>query len=235
MKLRELNKRLISWQKRLLLRSCILCGSAIQSNTEICPACEKTFKPIDAACPICSSPAKNSKECGRCQKDPPMFSQTIAMFEYSGAIKTLIHRMKYHQDNFALHTAANLFVHKLQQHKYFAIPNLIIPVPIHTTRLVHRGFNQSAEITKVVANELQCPQNPHMITKIKHTSSQQSLPLGKRKSNVRGAFSTTMRLDGQSIAILDDVMTSGETLRELSRVATKAGARKVVCWVIARA
>ena len=235
MKFEELNKRLIHWQKWLLLQSCTVCGSAIESNTEICTTCIKTFKPILTACPVCGTPAKNRIECGRCQKNPPLFSKTIAIFEYSGAIATLIHRMKYRQDNLALNTTANLFAQKLQEHELFAVPDLIIPVPVHTTRLVYRGFNQSAELTKIVAKQLHCSQNPHTIKKTRHTSAQQSLPLEKRKSNVCGAFSAAIRLDGKSIVIIDDVMTSGETLRELSRVALIAGARTVACWVFARA
>ena len=235
----ELNKCLNNIQHWLIPTACPICGININGNKVVCTPCFTQLKLIKNPCPICGLPNKNNRRCGKCQIDPPDFTRTFAAFNYSGNIPALIHRMKYRNDQLALHTVANLFVEQLQHRANPSYPDLIIPVPIHFRRLVYRGFNQSAELAKVVAKNFRCAQNPYMLIKNRHTLPQQSLRLSERRLNTKGVFSVTKNtknpLLGKTIAIVDDVMTSGETLRELAKVIKAAGATDVSCWVVARA
>jgi len=109
--------------------------------------------------------------------------------------------------------------------------DLIIPMPMHPTRLKERGFNQALEIAKVFGKEkLDCKSTIRQ----KLTPPQASLPLKERVKNIKGAFKVNGDLTGKRIAIVDDVMTTGASLNELAKTLKKAGASHVECWVVAR-
>jgi ComF family protein len=108
--------------------------------------------------------------------------------------------------------------------------DLIVPMPLHPKRLAERGFNQALEI----ARHLGRPIAPRGVLRVKHTPPQTELPYEERAKNVRGAFLCTLDLSGASVAVLDDVMTTGATLNELARALKRAGAARVENLVIAR-
>lgn len=113
-------------------------------------------------------------------------------------------------------------------------PDAIIPMPLHPARLRERGFNQALEIARPLAAATGVPLLTHACARIKDTPPQVSLPRRERKRNMRGAFSALRRLDGMRIALVDDVMTTGNTLGETARVLRKAGAAQVHAWTVAR-
>lgn len=113
-------------------------------------------------------------------------------------------------------------------------PDLLIPMPMHPQRLNERGFNQAAEIARVVSRKTGTPLAQDTVTRIRETEPQASLPLAKRRHNMRNAFSCTRDLSGKRIAMVDDVMTSGSSLEELAKTLKKAGAAEVECWIVAR-
>jgi len=108
--------------------------------------------------------------------------------------------------------------------------DLIVPMPLHPARLAERGFNQALEI----ARHLGRPIAPRGVLRVKDTLPQTELPYEERAKNVRGAFLCRLDLSGASVAVLDDVMTTGATLNELARVLKRAGATRVENLVIAR-
>jgi ComF family protein len=108
--------------------------------------------------------------------------------------------------------------------------DLIVPMPLHPRRLAERGFNQALEI----ARHLGRPIEPRGVLRVKHTPPQTQLPYEERAKNVRGAFLCKLDLTGASVAVLDDVMTTGATLNELARALKRAGAARVENLVIAR-
>ncbi len=109
--------------------------------------------------------------------------------------------------------------------------DLIIPMPMHPTRLKERGFNQALEIAKVFGKE---KLDFNSTIRQKLTPPQASLPLKERVKNIKGAFAVNTDLTGKRIAIIDDVMTTGASLNELAKTLKKSGASHVECWVIAR-
>ena len=115
-------------------------------------------------------------------------------------------------------------------------PDLIVPVPLHRFRLLRRGFNQAFEIAHHIARQLEAPLPAHDLRRTRPTPAQTGLDAAQRRRNLRGAFTWRGRsLAGSHVALVDDVMTTGTTVRECTRVLRKAGAERVDIWVLARA
>ncbi len=115
------------------------------------------------------------------------------------------------------------------------LPELIIPVPLHRARLRRRGFNQALEIARPVARRLDLKLESRAIRRVRSTSAQMDLPARKRRANIRGAFAVRAGLAATHVALIDDVVTTGATVNELSRVLRRAGVERVEVWVCARA
>ncbi|MGB8544767.1 MAG: ComF family protein, partial [Azonexus sp.] len=164
-------------------------------------------------------------------KDPPAFARTIALFRYEFPVDRLIQALKYgHQ----LALAAWLG-HRLGERLVAENYDLLLPLPLHPSRLRTRGFNQSLEIARVTSKALAIPMNPAILTRIRATPPQAELPLKERGRNVRGAFECARDLAGKRILLVDDVMTTGSTLREAARILKLHGAGQITVAVAARA
>lgn len=112
--------------------------------------------------------------------------------------------------------------------------DLIIPMPMHSTRLKERGFNQALELARIISKKTQIKCDYTTCQRTKFTPPQASLPLKDRIKNIRGVFSCTQNVQGLRIAIVDDVMTTGASLNELAKTLKEAGAVHIECWVVAR-
>ena len=107
-------------------------------------------------------------------------------------------------------------------------------MPLHPRRLAQRGFNQSVEIGRLVAQSRGLPFSTGIVERVRDTQPQADLPLRRRSANVRRAFACLQEVAGKRIAVVDDVMTSGATLDEVARTLKRAGASHVENWVLAR-
>lgn len=124
-----------------------------------------------------------------------------------------------------------LFARKLDD---APLPNIIIPMPLHASRLKERGFNQAVEIGRILARRLNVPLDTRLAKRTRATPPQANLSFKERHRNVRGVFACEPRLTSMHIALLDDVMTTGASLNALAQAAKQAGAERVECWVVAR-
>jgi len=115
-----------------------------------------------------------------------------------------------------------------------ALPDYVIPMPLHPAKLNQRGFNQSLLIAAAICKELDLKLLPNVCRRVRDTPSQSSLPWKERNKNVRNAFKCEMDLTGKHIVIVDDVMTSGASLNELAAVLLQQRANSVGAWAIAR-
>jgi ComF family protein len=115
------------------------------------------------------------------------------------------------------------------------LPALLVPVPLHAARQYARGFNQSLEICRVLGRALAIPYDCRIVRRRRMTAPMFSLTPGARRRNIRGAFQVTRPPPADHVAIVDDIMTSGATARELSRALRRAGAARVEVWALARA
>ena len=113
--------------------------------------------------------------------------------------------------------------------------DVIVPVPLHRTRLRERGYNQALELARPVASALGIPIDTGTCHRVQASVAQMTLAADARRRNVRGAFQATGDIAGRRVAIVDDVMTTGATVNELSGELLRRGALEVQVWVCARA
>jgi ComF family protein len=155
----------------------------------------------------------------------------LALFSYEYPVDAMLQRYKYqHRLEMAAHFA-DLMAPYLQGED---LPDLLIPMPLHPTRLKERGFNQSLEIAKQLKKRLAIDLDVTACQRIKLSPPQASLPLKERVKNMKQAFASTRRYDGLRIALIDDVMTTGASLNALAETIKAAGAEHVECWIVAR-
>jgi ComF family protein len=213
----------------LLPQDCFLCGQP-ESPAPLCPSCrDSLLRLTEPCCPTCAAPTPLGSICGACLKQPPHFDATIALYRYAFPVDKLVQALKY--------------AHRLALVEVFAEAMLagtqpsadaIVPLPLSLPRLRQRGFNQAVEIARPLARQLGLPLLLDVCHRPLDTPAQASLPWQARRKNVRGAFECTVDLTGRSIAVVDDVMTTGATLDEFAKTLKRHGASRVTNWVVAR-
>ncbi len=144
----------------------------------------------------------------------------------------LIHRLKDGQLNHA-RLLGRLLAEHLEE-RIETPPAMILPVPAHRARLRERGFNPTVEIGRELSRRLDIPMRVDRLRKPRAIPHQSALSREQRLRNPRGAFAVNGRFDGESVALLDDVVTTGATVRELTRLLMRHGARRVDVWALAR-
>jgi len=219
--LSTLSRNLLAWTGG----DCLLCGE--ESGPELlCAACAAELPALAEHCPQCALPSPAGAVCGSCLDRPPHYDRTLALWRYEFPCDRLVQALKYR----ARLALSGFFARSLASRPLPEV-DLIVPMPLHPKRLAERGFNQALEI----ARHLGRPIEPRGVLRVKHTLPQTDLPYEERAKNVRGAFLCKPDLSGASVAVLDDVMTTGATLNELARALKRAGATRVENLVIARA
>jgi ComF family protein len=213
---------------------CLLCTAHNGGDLGLCEACLNDLPWHDAPqCPQCGL-LSNGLVCGSCLNKPPYFDATYSLFTYDFPVDRLIQQFKYRNMLHLADTFATLFNQKHSALNQVHKIDLIIAMPMHSTRLKDRGFNQALEMMRIIAKNTRIKYDFKACTRIKHTPPQASLPLKERIKNIHGVFSCPQNLQGLNIAIVDDVMTTGASLNELAKTLKQAGAVRVECWVMAR-
>jgi len=217
-------------RQALLPQDCFLCQAA-SGEQLLCAACERELPSRASACPRCALAGSNNAQCGACLADPPHYDASRAAFVYAYPVDALIQALKY-GGQLAL---AGFFAQKLHQRIGEASGvDLIAPLPLHSLRLAERGFNQAAEIAKILSRLCGIAMDAQLAQRVRNTAAQTALPWRERAANMRGAFGCERDLAGLSIAVVDDVMTTGATLNEFARTLKQSGAARVENWVVAR-
>ena len=215
---------------------CLLCRARVNAGTGLCAGCRTDLPWLTGSCQRCAAPlprAISPAICGACQQKPPVFDHAYAALRYAAPVDRLILNLKYHQRIELARPLGKLLIECLPTES--AKPQIIVPVPLHRSRLRQRGYNQSLEIARVVGRELVIPLATNLAERVRATATQTELPLAQRARNVRNAFAAEAELNGEHVAIVDDVMTSGQTVNAVAKVLRKAGAGRISVWVVARA
>ena len=226
----------------ILPPTCHICRSFIPDagTLHICPTCRDQLPLVTSPlCPLCGIPfigIGNNHRCGRCLSTPPHFDAARAHFLYEGPIRDLIHSFKY---NHLTHLRSPLALMTLEGvHAFLTAQDihLIVPVPLHRSRLRQRGFNQAVLLGRVIARDLSLPMVPDALIRTRQTEPQMQLSAAERRVNVQGAFSVkkTECVAGKGVLLLDDVMTTGSTMNECAKELKKAGATTVIAVTVAR-
>jgi len=206
--------------------SCFLCRGA--AAAVLCADCDAELPRLAGpSCPRCALPSPRGETCGRCLAAPPRYDGTVAALAYAFPADALVHALKF-RGELAL---APLLASLLKERISAAGIDCVVPVPLSRERLRGRGYNQSLEIARRLGHARlllsACERS-------RDTAPQLDLPLDERQRNVRGCFVATRSFQDASVAVVDDVMTTGATLDEMAATLKRAGAARVVNWVVAR-
>ncbi len=215
--------------------TCLLCGDAGYGGRDLCAACFECLPYNVPACPRCgqSLPFEGDIPCGDCQKTPPAFDRTFALFRYEEPVRHLIHALKFHARYPCARLLGGMLGDALREVE--EKPQCIIPVPLHLGRYRERGYNQATEIARAVSRRLQIPLDLHSCIRVHATQPQSELTSRQRLRNVKKAFAMAKPIKAEHVAILDDVVTTGATVNELAKVLCMAGVKRIDVWACARA
>ena len=224
-----LNKCLLGMQKHAQA-PCVLCG-ARSDRHGLCAGCRCDLPRLPpTSCAVCAMPLTVPGVCGACLQRPPRYDAVIAAQVYAAPLDRLIQRYKYGADIRLAPTLAQLLAAHVRSR-----PDLLIPMPLAPRRLRERGFNPALELARTLARTQDCTLTIDLCRRVIETPPQALLPWSARARNVRRAFVCDGNLRGLTVAVVDDVLTTGATLDELARVLKRAGAARVEGWVVARA
>ena len=218
--------------RRALPQRCELCAGASGSEL-LCNGCVRALPRLGPACPVCALPTPDGAVCGQCLAHPPPFDATIAAFAYAFPVDRLMHAFKYH-GRVALAEWGAGAIRDAYRRRTDAMAAQLIALPLSRERQRERGYNQAHEIARVLARELRMPLVRDGVHRDRAAPPQAALPWSERAKNVRGAFACELDLKGQTVAVVDDVMTTGASLAELAGTLKRAGAARVENWVVAR-
>lgn len=250
-----MNKRMMKSSLDIVLRlgkaipaSCALCG--IDCRDGICDACDaRYFQQHDSRCVQCGvamtaltrtssqTPQKLTQRCGDCLRQAPKFDVTIVATDYVAPVDQLVQALKFGNRLALAPLFYRMLLAAIRRTPEFAMPTLLTAVPLSATRLQTRGFNQALEIARPLAQALAIPLTPSLLARSRDTQMQALLHPDERHENIRNAFmlaTNAKQLDGQHIAVVDDVMTTGETLNEIAATLKRGGAAYVTNLVFAR-
>jgi ComF family protein len=161
----------------------------------------------------------------------------LALFPYQGPVVALITQLKFRHQLSHAQLLGTLLAERVQAAWYQTqpLPDVILPVPIHAERLRERGFNQTVEIGRPLAAYLDIPLDRSGAIRHRATAAQSGLTATERRHNVANAFTVTRDYRNLTVAILDDVITTGHTIRAFSKAVEAAGATEIHVWCCARA
>ena len=230
--------------QNLLPSKCLLCASTLPSGL-LCLGCQLNLPHLSHKnlCQQCGLQIESlSNYCGHCLHQPPAFDRSIIPFAYEYPLNGLIHQFKYRRHL----TCGKLLGQMLAEHlkhceqddDAWRAPDLLIPAPMHWLKRWQRGFNQAEFLAQHVARELHIPLASGIVKRTHKTPAQKELTRAERQQNLRKAFALSEKnrvyIKGKRIAIIDDVVTTTATVRELSQLLIKAGAKEVQVWALAR-
>ena len=220
---------------------CASCRSAVGDSHALCPTCWSRIRFIEPPlCPVYGTPFTVQMGEGilsaEALADPPPFRQARAAAVYGDIARQLVHQVKYHDRPDLAITMARA-MHRAGRS---LLPGcaLIVPVPLYRWRLWKRRFNQSAVLAAHIAELAGIPHDPRVLERVRPTRSQVGLIAAQRAENVRGAFRVPDVMRGriarEPILLVDDVYTSGATVKAATRALLRAGAASVDVLTFAR-
>jgi len=179
-----------------------------------------------------------SPVCLSCLREPPTWRSAVCAEDYAFPWNDLIGDFKFRCDVGLATLLADRLATALRQTPGGTEVDLLLPVPLSTPRLQHRGFNQAWELARRLGDLLRIPAEPHVLQRPVDTHHQAELSLQERSLNLKGAFMVNPQarpaVAGRRVALVDDVMTTGSTFREATRALLLAGAGSVDVWAVAR-
>jgi len=213
----------------------VRCGGCRQLGSWWCAACQDSIVWVQAPfCPRCGQPQRFDRMCNACQNMQPGLGGIRSATLFEGPLRQAIHQFKYNRQ-----TALAIPLVRLLESCWTenCLPvDVIVPVPLHPSRLRERGYNQSALLARHFAASINVPVVEDCLVRTRATASQMTLNASERQTNVEGAFACVGdRLVDEHVLLVDDVCTTGATLESCALALSHAGAASVWALTLARA
>ncbi|MBU2885334.1 ComF family protein [Gilvimarinus agarilyticus] len=212
---------------------CLLCHQP--AHDRLCPDCHNALSELligQRQCQQCALPmAADTPFCGECLAKPPAFERAFIPFQYQFPLDYLIGRYKFSGCLASEKLMTELFAHFIARHA--PKPDLIVPTPLHWRSHIKRGYNQSQRLATAAARGLNMHINTQILHKTRATPAQHGLKKRDRTRNLKQCFACKP-LQGQVVALVDDIVTTATTARQLSKQLRRAGASQVYIWALAR-
>lgn len=222
--------------------ACAYCGNAVEDES-LCLTCQARLAdgPEDRSCWRCAATvgphAGTSKGCDQCTGERFAFEQVLRLGAYENDLKTACLRLKSLSGMRLGRALMQQMVLAHEKRLRDLGAEMVISVPLHWTRRLSRGYDQSAHLAEALATRLTLPVERRTLWRARRTPHQASVPFSERRRNVRDAFRArpNARVAGKSVLLVDDILTSGATCHAAARALKSAGARQVYVAVLARA
>ena len=236
---------------RLFPCICVLCGQRAERDIDLCRMCEQALEINAGACPRCAAPFAAPRDaaaseyavaledaagvCGTCLASPPPWRTTVAPFSYSAPLSRIVAGLKSGNGLLEARVLGVLLLPFVRQ-RYAdePLPEALLPVPLTRRRRWQRGYNQAELLARELGRALDRPQLRNRLVRVKHAPPQRALPRSARLRNLRGAFKVKGPLGARRVALVDDVTTTGATVRAAAAALLAAGASEVDVWTVAK-
>jgi ComF family protein len=218
----------------LLTNQCYLCGEKTGNTSLICVACWRDMTVDKPVCQQCGRRVIYTGTCTECLLNPGFVDSTITLSPYQFPLNRLLLSLKYRRQLSLARELGERLAKKILNSKTI-LPDRIVPVPLHPRRLLYRGYNQSVEIARTISKEVAVPLDYRISKRTRNTLPQFGLKPVQRRKNIKNAFSIGCTTLSGSVAIVDDIVTTGQTANELAKTLKAAGASKVMLWACAHA
>lgn len=221
--------------------ACIACQAPLVGGDCLCPTCFASLQQIsEPLCPVLGIPFAVDEgadaRSAEALADPPPFARARAAVRYGETAGTLVSRLKYGDRPELARFCARLMARAGAE--FWTSGPILVPVPLHSSRLRFRRYNQSLLLAAELARHTGLVMDPHIVRRHRKTRQQVGLSGDGRLRNVQGAFSAhplaMERLRGRAVVLVDDVYTTGATVKAATRVLARAGAAQVDVLTFAR-
>ncbi|HEY6048531.1 MAG TPA: ComF family protein [Sphingomicrobium sp.] len=212
---------------------CAGCGTIVDEVHSFCSDCWKQIEFLgDGGCAVCGLPLQGTEQriCAVCLAKPPRIARTRSAVAYDDLSRSLAIRLKYGRKVAIARTMARYMAPLVSA----SDDALLVPVPLHRTRLWQRGFNQSAPVARELSRLLHLQSSALTLKRVKRTPPLKGMSPLQRRKTVAGAFRVRDKaaISGKTVILVDDVLTTGSTAEACARTLKRAGAARVelVSW-----
>lgn len=228
-----------NFKQRIQIK-CILCRGITTLDQPLCNLCLAACPTPLCFCSCCGLPINDSETglCGQCLKQPPLFDRCLAPFLYQFPVNKILQMVKYQSRLELINPIVRPLAELLME---FYIdddwPEVMLPVPLHRKRLLERGYDQSLLLTKALRKQLHHINlniDDQLIKRKTNAAPQQTLDAKARQKNIRNAFALRKQPKWNHVALIDDVVTTGATVNEITKLLKQNGVKRVDIWSIAR-
>ncbi len=221
-------------------RRCPVCGDIVMPKGElICPGCVKELSPVtQPVCLLCGKEVESARMevCPDCLRHKKTFRRNFAVFNYTDTASRSMAAVKYKGRREYLDFYGEAAVRRYGGQIRRIAPDLIVPVPVHPSRLRERGFNQAQILAGILGRSLEIPVWADGLRRIKKTLPQKELGAGQRLKNLEKAFGPgSLPKERKRVLLVDDIYTTGSTLEACTRVLKEMGVEEVFCLTGKRA